>query len=102
MFLCNGASIRRREYAHTSILSHDSFGTYALRRTASNGRRELVGDLAWLKAYRGLALIRLGDRDRGKREAHEAITVLRAEVNRTGRADLKAVLDRAAKQLGEL
>jgi len=65
------------------------------------GRSELAGDLAKMKAYRGLALIELGDTERGKREAREAMDVLRAEVNRTNRADLKASLDYVAKRLGE-
>jgi hypothetical protein len=36
-----------------------------------------------------------------KRDARNATTVLRAEVNRTNRADLKAILDWTATQLGE-
>ena len=65
------------------------------------GHNELLGDLAWVKADRGLALIQLGDTKAGKREARDAMTVLRAEVIRTGRADLKEALDSAAKHLGE-
>ena len=65
------------------------------------GQRELAGDLAWVKAYRGMTLVELGDTERGKREAREAMDVLRAEINRTNRADLKASLNYVAKRLGE-
>src|SRR6266481_8871622 len=63
------------------------------------GRRELLGDLARVKADRGLALILSGDTLRGEREAREAINVLRAEVKRTKRAELEEVLDRTARCL---
>ena len=102
LYLNKGNAVRAMGNNLAALALYDRAIGIRERLVNVEGRRELVGDLAWLKAYRGLALIRLGDRDRGKREAHEAITVLRAEVNRTGRADLKAVLDRAAKQLGEL
>jgi len=65
------------------------------------GRGELLGDLAWVKADRGLALIKLGDAKAGKREAREAMAVLGAEVNRTNRADLRGSLDWIAKRLDE-
>jgi len=71
------------------------------RLVNAEGRSELAGDLAWIKASRGLALIRLGETEKGEREAHNAMSVLRAEVDRTGRVDLKAVLDLTARQLGE-
>jgi tetratricopeptide (TPR) repeat protein len=65
------------------------------------GQRELAGDLATVKTYRGLALIELGDTEAGKQEAREAMAALRAEVNRTNRADLKASLDWIATRLDE-
>src|SRR2546430_1566880 len=65
------------------------------------GRCEFAGDLARVKATRGMTLIELGDTERGKREAREAVAVLRAEVKRTGRADLKAMLEWTARHLGE-
>jgi tetratricopeptide (TPR) repeat protein len=66
-----------------------------------DGRREFLGDLAKVKTYRGLALIELGDPEGGRREARDAMSVLGAEVNRTGRADLEEALDWAAKHLNE-
>jgi len=65
------------------------------------GRHELTGDLAWARAYRGLALIQLGETQVGEQEARDAVVVLRAEVNRTKRADLKAVVDGIKHFLGE-
>lgn len=65
------------------------------------GQNDIAGDLASVKAYRGLALILLGETEKGKREARNAMCALRAEVERTGRSDLKAALDWTAKQLGE-
>jgi serine/threonine protein kinase/lipopolysaccharide biosynthesis regulator YciM len=67
-----------------------------------DGRREFAGDLACVKADRALVLILLGDALRGEREAREAMDVLRAEVSRTKRADLEAVLDRTSKCLGAM
>ena len=64
-------------------------------------RRELVGDLAWAKIQHGLASIVLGDIGRVKQEFHEAMALLRAEIKRTDRADLKRMLDWAEKQLGQ-
>jgi hypothetical protein len=66
------------------------------------GRREFAGDLAKVQTYRGLHLIDLGDPTGGKREARNAMIALRAEVNRTGRSDLKEALDSAANHLGKL
>ena len=54
-----------------------------------------------MKAYRGVSLVSLGEVTRGEREAREAIAMLRAEINRTGRADLKTVLDWTASQIAE-
>ena len=71
------------------------------RLVNAEGRNELVGDLAKAQAARGITLIELGDAERGKREARDAVAVLRAEVKRTGRADLKAMLDWAARHLSE-
>jgi hypothetical protein len=65
------------------------------------GRCELAGDLACLKALRGMTLIKLGDTDVGKRDAHTAMAVLRAEVKRSNRADLRASLDWIATHLGQ-
>jgi serine/threonine protein kinase/lipopolysaccharide biosynthesis regulator YciM len=64
-------------------------------------RRELAGDLAKVKALRGVALIKSGNTDVGKRDARNAMVVLRAEVKRTNRADLKGTLDWTAMELGE-
>jgi len=71
------------------------------RLTNVEGRRELVGDLARVKALRAVALLQLGDTERGEQEAHAAMIVLREEVNRTSRTDLKAALDWTAQRLDE-
>ena len=65
------------------------------------GRRELAGDLARAKAFHGVCLIFLDKKDRGQKEAREAMVALSAEIKRTGRSDLKAALDWVAKQIGE-
>jgi len=63
------------------------------------GQRKLAGDLARVKVFYGGSLVFSGHAQEGKREIREAVTVLREEVNRNGRADLKWVLDLAEKQL---
>jgi tetratricopeptide (TPR) repeat protein len=59
-----------------------------------------AGDLSWVRAYRGVALVRLGKIEEGKKEASCAIAVMRAEIQRTGRADLQAGLNWTQRQLG--
>ena len=56
------------------------------------GRRELVGNLAFVKANRAGTLIHLGEVATGVKEGRETAEVLRAEVARTGRADLQQQL----------
>ena len=56
------------------------------------GRSELAGKLAWVKAYRAIAMIQLGETEKGKREALNTISILRSEIKRTGRSDLTTVL----------
>ena len=65
-----------------------------------DGQSELAGDLAKVKTYHGLMLIDLGDLHGGKREARNAMAVLSAEFNRTGRADLEEVNQLGCKALG--
>jgi serine/threonine protein kinase/uncharacterized tellurite resistance protein B-like protein len=75
----------------------------ALReRLVSEGRENLGGDLAWAKALRAFALLRLGELERARPEAREAMATLQAEVARTQRADLKGVVDWATKALREV
>jgi hypothetical protein len=62
------------------------------RLVNQEGRRELVGDLAWIKAGRGDTLIILGERARGLKEMRSAQRIQEAEIARTGRADLTQVL----------
>jgi serine/threonine protein kinase/lipopolysaccharide biosynthesis regulator YciM len=56
------------------------------------GRRELAGNLACVKANRAGTLINLGEVAMGVKEGRETAEVLRAEVARTGRADLQQQL----------
>jgi hypothetical protein len=63
------------------------------------GRRELVGDLARLKAYRGETLITLGEKENGLQDMRSAQSILDAEIARTGRTDLKQVLTWLQQQL---
>ena len=79
----------------------DTLGAIALydrvieirERLVKRGQSELLGDLAWAKGYRAETLIRVGERTRGLNEGREAIAILRTEARRTGRADLKAVVE---------
>ena len=63
------------------------------------GRRELKGNLAMAQARRAVVLADLGDIEGAKAEAASAIPVLQAEFDRTGRADLQAVLKRTLDTL---
>jgi hypothetical protein len=63
------------------------------------GRRELAGDLARLKAYRGDSLITLGEKENGLRDMRSARGILDAEIARTSRTDLKQVLRWLQQQL---
>jgi tetratricopeptide (TPR) repeat protein len=56
-------------------------------------RRGLAGYLAWGYAARADLLLQLGQSDEACRLAREAVTILRTEVPRTGRADLRRVLE---------
>ncbi|MGH8677395.1 MAG: hypothetical protein ACREUQ_03465, partial [Burkholderiales bacterium] len=66
------------------------------------GRRELVGDLAWAKAYQAYALKQIGQRGRASALARSVISIFETEVKRTGRADLQAVLKWTRQNLGDL
>jgi serine/threonine protein kinase len=71
-------------------------------RLVSQGeRRELLGDLAWAKGLRAEELISLGERSEGMAEAQEAIEILRAEIARTGQADLQRVVTRLTNVLSK-
>jgi serine/threonine protein kinase len=56
-------------------------------------RRELLGDWAHVRLLRAHALSRLGNNGMARREVLEAVSVLNAEIDRTGRADLRQVLN---------
>lgn len=66
------------------------------------GRRELQGNLAWVKTGRAAALLALGDVNRARREAQESLAILKAEIARTERADLQAVLNWATHALKDV
>ena len=65
------------------------------------GRHELLGDLASAKAQRGLLKIAMGNSELGLQEVRDAVAVLRTEIERTGRADLKKVLEDVTKKHGD-
>ncbi len=71
------------------------------RLVNQEGRRELGGDLARTMGYRAVVFLHLGETDRGKREARASMATLHAEIERTGRADLKSALAWIAGQVGE-
>ena len=71
------------------------------RLVNQEGRRELAGDLAWVVGLRGVVLVKLDETQRGRQEMRAAMNVLRAEVQRTGSANLKRVLDWIASQVRE-
>jgi tetratricopeptide (TPR) repeat protein len=69
------------------------------RLVNQEGRRELTGDLAQLLAYRGSALIALNEKVKGLKDMLNAQGVLESEITRTGRADLKQILNWLNQQL---
>jgi serine/threonine protein kinase/tetratricopeptide (TPR) repeat protein len=71
------------------------------RLVNQEGRSELAGDLALVAGLRGAILIKLGETQKGEQEMRAAMNVLRTEVERTGRPDLKRVLDWIAGYVGE-
>jgi hypothetical protein len=66
------------------------------------GRRELVGDLAWVILGRAKAFLDLGDRVRAQRDTQRALPLLKGEIQRTSRADLQGVLEWAQSALKEV
>ena len=59
------------------------------------GRRELAGQLAWGYARQAGLLLRIGRREEACQRAREAVSILQSELSRTGRADLRGVLELA-------
>jgi hypothetical protein len=72
------------------------------RLVEQEGRKELLGDLAWVIAYRAKVFLDLGDQQKSRSDARKAVFTLKAEIARTGRADLQGVLDWATKALHEV
>jgi hypothetical protein len=72
------------------------------RLVNQEGRRELQGDLAGVQLCRAELLLEAGNRAQAQREARAAVLVLKAEIARTNRADLKSVLDWATSNLREI
>ena len=75
-----------------AVVLYDQTIAILERLVKQEGRRELVGDLAWVAANRSVVLIALGERARGLEEMRSAQRMLEAEIARTGRADLRQVL----------
>jgi len=67
-----------------------------------NGRLELRGDLAWAKALRAQLRHDRGERSEAQREAQVAVPMLAEEAQKTGRADLQQILDRARNGLKDV
>ena len=66
------------------------------------GRRELAGDLAWVQLYWATIANKLGRHAEASKVARAAIKTLQSEVERTGRADLKGVLNWARNNMADL
>ena len=58
--------------------------------------------MAWVRASKASLLLDLGEEKEARDEAQQAVSLLRSEVQRTGRADLKNVLEWAEGNLGNL
>ena len=63
----------------------------------NHGHNDLVGDLAVLRVLRGRCLIQNRDIKHGTQQIKSAIPILRAEVSRTGRAQLRGLLKDAQR-----
>ena len=63
------------------------------------GRGDLRGELACTRVLRAEALLDLGERERARSEARQAMVILEAEASRTQRADLRKVLSWAFEAL---
>ena len=84
-----------------AVVLYDQAIAIRERLVNQEGRRELVGDLARLKAYRGETLIALGEKENGLQDMRAAQRILDAEIARTSRTDLKQVLTWLQQQLRE-
>jgi hypothetical protein len=51
--------------------------------------------MAWAYAYHSHVLLQLGQREEGCKQARVAVSMLQSEVARSGRADLRDVLELA-------
>ena len=67
-----------------------------------DGRTELAGELARVRLYVAKTRLQLGDKTTGRKEARDAMPILRREVERTGRADLQQVLNWATEALKDV
>ena len=75
-----------------AIALHDQAIEIRERLVGQEGKRELAGDLALVKANRGVALFCLGEMEHGLHEMHSAQSALEAEMALTGKADLQRML----------
>lgn len=95
--LCYAAMIPIRQGA---IISFDQAIRILERLVEREGRKELAGDLAWVQVSRAGALPAAGELARASAEMRQAVAILKEEVRRTGRAELKTAL-KQAKSLAE-
>ena len=73
------------------------------RLVEQEGRRELLGNLSWVRLCRTSVIKSMRALSEGEqRSGSEAYRTLAIEVQRTGRADLKAVMEWAQRELGEV
>lgn len=85
-----------------SLESFDKSIVIRERLVHEEGRKEILSDLCWARLGRVQTLVHLGDVDRARREARSEFEVLQSEYRRTGRADLKAVIEYAEKAIEHL
>ena len=84
------------------VQPHVPGGSLRERLLEHEGRRELQGDLAWSMVLRADVLAELGEGVRARTEARKAVALLKAEIPRTGRADLHDVLNWATSALKDV
>jgi serine/threonine protein kinase len=92
-YMNKGCALAVQENSAGAVAAFDEAIAIRDRLVRLEGRRDLLGDLAWVRLNRAY---HLADSRERVSEARQAISVLKEEVRRTGRADLKRVLSWAA------
>jgi serine/threonine protein kinase len=94
-YMNKGLALNEQGNSVGAMAAYDRALAIQERLVNEDGRRELRGDLARVQLYRASLL---SDRRKRATEAKRAISVLEAEVLRTGRNDLEGALEWAAKR----